>query len=764
MSGSTLPSAESLRSAKNRGRRSSTRCIVTLATMLGAAVVVVSMALARLMVHDHAIWLERSYRNRWAFRDVPTRRGSICDRDGTALVQDRPRFALDLDYDTFRRRNPVGAAIAGAKLLAPLEYDHARLPGAEDAAMRLLELPARSLHADASSRDLARDLRFYILSLANALSTKTRSECARQLLAAVADRSARPALEVLELSRDSIRQQMRARVERLRQLADMLRRDGFVSDLCADLDRLWTKHAEPPHDPLATRTLARSLPFEVAADLVCDQELWLGFRLRPAVTRDLTDAATALPSLPSLLGVTTAAGAGKDDLPRIDDLARELTAEAQIADALPDDVDLPDDALERLTRRATSFLRYRVMLGGRFGRSGVESAKEDVLAGQPGLRFVERDSSAREQLLYHSLDVNPGHDVRVTIDAVLQAALERVLESHARGLDTAMAVIDANSGDIVAIGGRPLEFEEGGRLVPRAVSPAVSWRNAGYVGSLAKPFVLLEQLAAERAGCPHTPHGDFAGCEREYKRIPGTRRTLACDERHGSEGRDPALALAKSCNVFFFQAAEGLGIEGLRRAYARAGWFSGASDGEAQLMQSRVEGISGFTRARVDPQGHVLQHIGIGYGVKASALTVARAYAGLATGRLPTLGLVVEQARSPAIDLEIPAADLALVHEGLRRCVTEGTARSVEGLAEFGVHGKTGTAEVNQADENNAWFAGFVLGQAGRPTLAFAAVAYTVTDHGKESARMVADFLRAVVTGPDGDALRRRWIEGVEDR
>lgn len=744
--------------------RSSSRIVaVAVALLAGGAVVVI--ALARLMLHDHAVWLERSYRNRWAFRDVPTRRGSICDRAGTVLVQDRPRFALDLDYDTFRRRNVVGAAIAGAKLLWPQAYDHVRLEGAEAAALRLLALPAAALHQDASSRQVARDLRFYVGSLAADLSTKTRSECVRQLLAAVAERSRRTVFEILQLERDDVARQMRARVAHLRRLAATLREQGALADLCAELEGQWAKHAAPPHAPLPTRTLARTLPFEVAADLACEQEIWVGFRLRPAVTRAASVAAAALPSLPSLLGVTTSVGAGESDWRRVDEMARELTAEAQLSDALPDDLELPDDALERLARRATSFLRYRAMIGGRFGRSGVEAAMEETLAGHPGLRFVERDASAREQLLYHSLDVNPGHDVRVTIDAELQAVLEQVLDERTRGLDTALVVIDAWTGDILAMGGRPLEIEQrDGRKVPRALSPAVSWRNAGYIGSLAKPFVLLEQFAAERAGRAHGDRAAFAPCARRYKKIPGTQRWLECDGVHGRDGLDPALAIAESCNVFFFQVAEGLQMEGLRRAYARAGWVEVAGDSDGQLLQARVPGLSGFSRPRVDTQGHMLQHVGIGYGVKANALSVARAYAGLATGSLPTLGLILGEARSPSVNLGVTAADLAVVHEGLRLCVASGTAAGIEGLAAFGVHGKTGTAEVNARDENNAWFAGFVLAPSGRPTLAFAAVAYTVDDHGKESARMVADFLRGVAARPDGDALRRRFIEGVEDR
>jgi len=737
----------------------SMRRIAGVGGVVVAAGAVVVTALVRLMLHDHAQWLERSYRNRWAFRDVPTRRGSICDREGRVLVEDRPRFSLELDYDTFRRHNPIGAALAGAKLLWPDAFDHAHLQGAEAAALRLFELPAQALHADATSRTTARDLRFYVASIAAALSTKPRSECGRALLAAAAERSGRAVVDVLGLSRSDLRLRLRERIGRLGALAATLRAAGAVADLGAELEQAWRRHAAPEHPALPTRTLARALPFDVAAELACERELWLGFRLQPAVSRAATAAATALPSLASLIGVTTAAGGDEDDAGRVDTLARDLAAQAQLIEALPEDVDLPDDALDRLTDRATSFLRYRVMLGGRFGRSGVEAAMEEQLAGQPGLRFVERDVRAREQLLYHNLDVNPGHDARITVDAELQEILERTLEADARGLDTAMAVIDVCSGDVLALGGRPLTLiGRDGSEVARAVSPAVSWRNAGYIGSLAKPFVLLEQLAAAREGRLPQDLPPLLPCHRRYKKIPGTSRWLECDGEHGAGGTDPVAAIAESCNVYFFQAAEQLQLEGLRRAYARAGW---AEDAAFDSVQGNVPGAPGFARPRLDPRGHAVQHVGIGYGVKANALSVARAYAGLATGSLPSLGLLVDRGRGPPVGLDVPPSDLALVRDGLRRCVTSGTAASIEGLAELGVHGKTGTAEVNDADENNAWFAGFVLAPSGRATIAFCAVAYTVDDHGKESARMVAHFLRGV---GEVATLRRRWLEGVEER
>ena len=90
----------------------SSRRIVVVAVFATLATAVVLAGLLRLMVEEHDLWLERSYRNRWSFRDVPTRRGSIYDRTGQRLVHDVPRYALELNYRAFRRLDPIGAASA----------------------------------------------------------------------------------------------------------------------------------------------------------------------------------------------------------------------------------------------------------------------------------------------------------------------------------------------------------------------------------------------------------------------------------------------------------------------------------------------------------------------------------------------------------------------------------------------------------------------------------------------------------------------------
>jgi len=215
---------------------------------------------------------------------------------------------------------------------------------------------------------------------------------------------------------------------------------------------------------------------------------------------------------------------------------------------------------------------------------------------------------------------------------------------------------------------------------------------------------------------------------------------------------DGPHALGHSCNIWFYQVTAGLGAQALSAAYARAGWLEGPA------WQAEIPGISMLAQPTLDAAGPSLERKGIGYGLQASALHVARAYAGLATGTLPWLRLVEEGAPAAGVPLAVAGADLDVVRAGLGLCVTRGTAARVATLARLGAVGKTGTAEVGTVHENNAWFAGWVRGTP--PSLAFAAVVYEVP-HGEHGAEVAGDLVGRILQRVHAhEELRARWLPG----
>ncbi|MCA8977608.1 MAG: hypothetical protein KDC98_22985, partial [Planctomycetes bacterium] len=507
--------------------------------------------------------------------------------------------------------------------------------------------------------------------------------------------------------------------------------------------------------------VAEDVPFDLAAGLQVGAIEHPGLMVRPALRRQCVEPPGT--SLHALLGVVEDLGRLRSEVRNFESYAaRELPSD-WLEEIVPEDASLTADERSRIQDSARQRFESMAMRYERGGKTGVERAFDEELSGHLGMRLVERDSKQREQWLWSSLRVQIGQDVTLTIDGELQRLVERhvgeacdrmaaehpEIENQSR-VAAAMAVIDAWTGDVLAVAGAPLHGTAARQV------PGVVWFGNGSLGSVVKPFVLVEQLSSEMLGRPHKPLAEIEPCSGPFEY--GSMKLSACGRHlHWDEGKDPVAAIAKSCNRFFYQVAVGLGADGVERALQRFGLLPSAAGSEfAASWQDRVPGFPWYS-PRLAYAASVPQRA-IGYGVAATPLAVARAYAGIATGRLPTLGMVAGAAR-PVVDLDAVAAELELVRKGLRACVEWGTADDVIGLRNFAVEGKTGTAEIGDDNENNAWFAGYLpTASPAGVQLCFCSVIYWVRDgtHGATAAGgMVAQVLAELATRPD---LCRRYL------
>ena len=762
---------------------------------IGLAVVLLHLWI--LMVHQQDAWARRSYENRWAFRSVPSQRGAVLDRLGRVLVRDQATTKVSVYYRRFRMYNAVGAAVHGARRWSRVRADRAETaygyregPVGPTAAVReLLDVPVTALQRGVLPKGEATPLMRCATTVLAACSGFPRRQVYASMRKA-AQSGARVGIgDVLTVSRpellDRFDEQLRALQELDRRIGDSQaqradRLDIPVDELPGLFDTLEELRVASLTDRKVEwrdddgklrqgslledvrREFAIDVSFELAAALRVDRHLYAGIEVYPAVTRVYTGPAGVggeRASLQMLLGRVF-------DYDRTLSKANQDTWFDRVADALPPDwLDelVPEglvqagDARERLRASARRRYQREVLQRERRGVNGIEGAFDGTLSGRLGMRFVEHDAKRREQLLWSHLRVEAGGDVRLTIDADLQTCAERAVDAAFRRfvgmytderdqkqLEAALAIIDAGSGDVLAYAGAPIVSAN-----PHDV-PGVVWTGNGSIGSVVKPFVLVEQLESQRLGLPHKPIAAMEPCTGKF-RYGG--RTLSCNHGRGhwEEGRQPVVAIAKSCNHFFYQAGLGLQNEGVRRALRRFGLFAPADeDGPfAACWQARVNGLP-TARPRMY-ESRLLPQRAIGYGVQASPLHVARAYAAIATGSLPQLGLHLGDVRG-RVELGVDDA-LDVVREGLRRCLQPGgTGRRLERLRELDVHGKTGTAEISAQGHNNAWFAGYLPQRSeGGVQLAFCAVVYRVPDatHGGEAAgNLLQDFFRQVEADP----------------
>lgn len=746
---------------------------------------------------QHEAWLVRSFENRWAFKDVPSVRGALTDRLGVVLAEDQPTFELECVYERFRLLHPVGAAVHGATLVTRLAGSEVRYSyfGASlsplAAARALLSVPVGALLRGTMEKQERRELLGYAFAVLTATAERSWARVRRELLAADSADPGTPIGECLPgfavddlVARFSALHGRLVALDRELQLAEAGRRgdltvDGEISafeqeaygerGLLQRLDRFRIDALEQRRASIRredgtedegelfermARPLARELPFELAAAVRVAASGQPGLVLEPALRRAHPE--TMPPTLQRVLGSVQALDRSPGPKGYLEERIDSALATG-LDELVPGDLTPLPSYQRSLEREAERSFARALRTRERRGTSGLEAMLDERLRGEPGLRLVEHDVHAREQLLWSSLRVTPGRPVAVTIDTRLQTLLdEQVAEAlrhwqsfaGERGadpqrIDVAMAIVEARTGDVLALAGAPLSLGD----VP-ILPPVLSWRGNGSLGSIVKPLFLLEQLVSEREGLPHADLATLEGCAKKFRGKDG--RTYLCDHAHWADGTDPVAALGKSCNSFFFQLAEAMGEPGLRRALYRFGMLpAGVGDGDGRYQARPPElppGMAPAPRWIVEPQGLPMR--GIGYSLAASPLAIARAYAALATGTLPTLGFVAGEGRR-SFSLGASAEELALVRAGLRACVETGTAEKIDELSDFSVLGKTGTAEITLGgrDANNAWFAGYVPPSAQGVQLAFCAVVYAVPDkvHGADAAGLcVAKVLTAI--------------------
>ena len=441
------------------------------------------------------------------------------------------------------------------------------------------------------------------------------------------------------------------------------------------------------------------------------------------------------------------------------------------------------------------------------GRSGVERSAQEALRGRPGARVLVRDARNQTRGVLFAEPPQDGADLRLSLDVDLQGPLEEALDRAVlRHGDPASGgaacVLDLERGDVLALATSPrydpntlgqdypqLLADPRKPLLHRAVlafAPGSTWKALSA-------FAITEP---GRAGS--LPPGWSTVCQG---RAALGGNSFACDGVH----MDVELveALERSCNVFFFRAADQVGMEpladwaarfGLGRRFgrgipgehagaipragekrrraaaaarahlgwtyelARAGWSGDAR--RVELASRRLARARWWLEACTQDlelrPGDVRNAI-IGQGdVLANPIQVAHLAAVVATGgRAPT----------PRLDLDAPvevqpvALDprvLERVRQGLRRVTTHGTASKAElGLRGLDVAGKTGTAERNAraGQPHQAWFMGYY--PASRPRIAFAVLVDRTHGHGGDVCAPVARALIDAWRVTQGEALPR---------
>ncbi|MBX5481789.1 MAG: penicillin-binding protein 2 [Myxococcaceae bacterium] len=384
----------------------------------------------------------------------------------------------------------------------------------------------------------------------------------------------------------------------------------------------------------------------------------------------------------------------------------------------------------------------RYALGDYIGRRGMEKAFESWLRGTDGERKQVVDARGKpipglSDLVGSDKVIPPipGNNVVLSLDMRLQEEAERVFPGRAGGV----VMVEVNTGFVKALWSKPgydpnlltgrITAAQLAELTGDPLQPMMN-RITQMHYSPGSTFKVVTALAALRENV-YTA-STHVNCPGGYRL---GRRVWRCDKESGHGLLDVTHAIQQSCDVYFYKAADLMGINPIAREARELGL--GAPTGITGLLEEPGIIPDEAYHDRVTPGGYqkgMALNTSIGQGdVNVTPIQLVMLYAALANGGKLYRPQLVRRIEAPdgrvlktfepelVRTVEMKPEHRALVIEGLRMVVNEpGGTAYWRRLKDIQVAGKTGTAQVvrlgdvrHKAEDldywvrDHAWFAAF---------------------------------------------------------
>jgi len=347
------------------------------------------------------------------------------------------------------------------------------------------------------------------------------------------------------------------------------------------------------------------------------------------------------------------------------------------------------------------------------GKTGVEREYEDLLHGTVGYQQVETNVQGR--IVRELFDVPPiaGKDLFLNIDVNLQGIAATALGEF----NGAVVVLDPKTSGVLAMVSKPdfdpnlfvsgISTKEYALLRDSIDRPLFDRTLKGYYppGSTLKPFVALAGL---ELGVVHEHTKSF--CPGWF-RLPGQDHKYRCWKEHGHGQVDLNEALYQSCDVYFYDLANALGIDRLHRSLDLFGFGHKTGidlPGESKGLSPSKEWKRSARKQAWYPGETVISGIGQGFN-QMTPIQLAHATAILAMRGVnisPQIARATRDNAHSAVTLIAPKKTEILPMENSQHWETvidsmvevvhgdRGTARHIGKNISFKIAGKTGTAQV----------------------------------------------------------------------
>ncbi len=404
------------------------------------------------------------------------------------------------------------------------------------------------------------------------------------------------------------------------------------------------------------------------------------------------------------------------------------------------------------------------------GKYGIEKYLKGPLRGKSGGQQVEVDAAGRRLDVLGKISSVPGHNVVLNIDADLQKICWDAFREQA---GTAV-VMDPRTGSVMAMVSRPsfdpnlfnrgISGEDWKKLTTNPLCPLQNRAISGQYPP-GSTYKLIIAAAALEEGL--ITENTKISCDGTHQM---GNRTFRCWKRKGHGTVDLHRAIVESCDVYFYNLGEMLGVERIAEYSRKFGLGSktGISlPGEkAGLVPTREWKLKRF---REPWQRGETTSLSIGQGFAlVTPLQLLRAYCAVANGGIlykPHLIKKIETAEgktveefSPEPESTIPISkeNIDILNYALWGAVNEphGTGWALK-RAEKDVCGKTGTAQVvslpedeeEQKDEIQYRFRDHALFVCFAPYKDPEVAVVVVVEHGGHGGSVAAPIARRIVDG-----------------
>jgi len=413
--------------------------------------------------------------------------------------------------------------------------------------------------------------------------------------------------------------------------------------------------------------------------------------------------------------------------------------------------------------------QYAECKGGDYiGKYGFEKSYESLLRGTRGGRQVEVNATGQVVNVLNTVPAQAGHNITLTIDLQLQTVAEQLLEGKAG----AVVAIDPNNGEILAMASSPA-YDPNWFVV--GMSPE-QWQSI-----ITNPFHPLENKAIQAEYPPASTYKivtAMAGLEEGVIdatttfHCPGYykygNRIYRCWRRGGHGDVNVIKALEQSCDVFFYQVGEAVGVDRLAY-YAKAAGLGALTGSGLDQESGGLIPTKAWKRKRFGTpwQGGETISVSIGQGfnlvtpIQMAALTAAVANGGTRyktklVRRIENIqdDTVTEPQPEVVGHLAVSEATLALVRQGLWSAVNnvKGTAHASR-LKSIEFAGKTGTAQVvgrqtvegldddqiQLMHKDHAWFVAYAPAQDAKIAIA------VLVEHGEHGSSAAAPIAKEII-------------------